>query len=161
MWDWFKISFVCHSFVLFLFLLIISIMSIYFQRFAYSPPLTVPSNLFSFFHRRYMPTPDEQLARSYSFELRPNINSHLPSMDNFSPTLRYSNIQRILREDLPIEKPLRSSTSTNGLVNTAMISSQVSLTNRKVTFHYFAKWNISSSSSFSHEEENHCDRSRL
>lgn len=101
-----------------------------------------------------MGTPDEHLARSYSFELRPNNNSYLPSMDNFSPTLRYSNIQKILREDMPIEKPLRSSTSTNALVNSTMISSQVSLPNRKVylSLILYLPMNI---------EENHCDRSRL
>jgi hypothetical protein len=81
-----------------------------------------------------MGTTDEQLARSYSFELRPN-NFLLPSMDdNISPAIRYPTSQKIIRQNIYTEKPSRSS-SINVLVNSAMIGSQVSLTNRKVDFH--------------------------
>jgi hypothetical protein len=74
---------------------------------------------------------DEQLARSYSFELRPN-SSILTNMDDISPSIRYPTSQRMFRSENNQEKPLRSS-SVNVLINSAMIgSSQVSLTNRKV-----------------------------
>jgi hypothetical protein len=81
-------------------------------------------------YSKYMGNTDEQLARSYSFELRPN-NSLLPSMDDISPSIRYPTSQRMFRQENNQEKPLRS-TSVNVLINSTMMgSSQVSLTNRK------------------------------
>jgi len=83
-----------------------------------------------------MGTTDEQLARSYSFELRPN-NSIVPSMDDISPSIRYPTSQKIIRQENYLEKPLRSS-SVNVLINSTMLGSQISLTNRKVVlFHQF------------------------
>lgn len=105
-----------------------------------------------------MGTPDEQLARSYSFEIRPTNHSLLPSMDHFSPAVRYPIIQRNLREEIPMEKPLRASTSANGLVNSSMISSQVSLPNRKVISHLLSK--IVLPMNIEKKEKNDCDRSR-
>jgi hypothetical protein len=75
------------------------------------------------------------LARSYSFEIRPN-NILLPSVDNISPAVRYPTFQQMNRQENIAEKPLRSS-SVNVLVNSAMIGSQISLPNRKVAFFFF------------------------
>jgi hypothetical protein len=69
---------------------------------------------------------EQQLARSYSFELHRN-NFMLPTVDNISPAVRYPTAQQRNTK----EKSLRSS-SINALVNSAMIGSQVSLSNRKV-----------------------------
>ncbi|UJR37223.1 hypothetical protein I4U23_029932 [Adineta vaga] len=69
---------------------------------------------------------EQQLARSYSFELRRN-NCMLPSTVNPSPTVRYPIVQQ---RNNPIEKPLRSS-SVNVLMNNSMIGSRASLPNRK------------------------------
>ncbi|CAF0801349.1 unnamed protein product [Adineta steineri] len=71
----------------------------------------------------------QQLARSYSFELRRN-NFMLPSVDNnnISPAVRYPTAQ----QRNMIEKPLRSS-SINVLTNnnSSMIASRMSLPNRQ------------------------------
>ena len=80
---------------------------------------------------RYMGSADENsqeqhLARSYSFELRPN-HFPLPSVDYTPPCVRYPTSE----QRHAMERSQRSS-STNGLVNSAMIGSQVSLPNRKV-----------------------------
>ncbi len=149
MWDWFKILF---------FLSDIHRLCQYFQRFAYHPPpiaifffscssydiiilhlMFLFSFLFFcilFYIYRYIGSTDEQqLARSYSFEIRPN-NIILPSVDNISPAVRYPTFQQMNRQENITEKPLRSS-SVNVLVNSAMIGSQISLPNRKVTFFFF------------------------
>jgi hypothetical protein len=77
-----------------------------------------------------MGSPDEQLARSYSFELRPN-NFISPSVENSSPAVRYPTTEKMIRQENMNEKPLRAS-SVNVLMNSAMIGSRVSLPNRKV-----------------------------
>ena len=71
---------------------------------------------------RYMANADE-LARSYSFELRP-----LPSFENTTPAVRYPTS---IHQETITERPIRSS-SVNVLMNSAMIGSQISLPNRKV-----------------------------
>lgn len=76
---------------------------------------------------------DQTLSRSYSFEL-PSNNSHLSTMDLMSPSARYFPSEQRNQ----IEKNFRSS-SINGLVNSAMIGSQVSLTNRKVSLIYLLR----------------------
>ena len=83
---------------------------------------------------RYMGSADENsqeqhLSRSYSFELRPN-HFPLPSVDYTPPCVRYPTSEQ-QQQRRAMERSQRSS-STNGLVNSAMISSQVSLPNRKV-----------------------------
>ncbi|CAF0736235.1 unnamed protein product [Rotaria sordida] len=67
---------------------------------------------------------EQQLSRSYSFELQRN-NFLLPS-----PDINYPTLQQMNRQRNNFDKSLRSS-SINALVNTAMIGSQVSLSNRK------------------------------
>ncbi len=66
---------------------------------------------------------EQQLARSYSFELHRN-NFMLPTVDNISPAVRYPTVQQ--------RNTKEKSSSINALVNSAMIGSQVSLSNRKV-----------------------------
>jgi hypothetical protein len=95
----------------------------------------IPLDVSFFFNCRYIEGTDEnfqeqQLARSYSFELR-RTNNLLPSIENISPAVRYPTSQKIIRQENIKEKPLRSS-SINVLMNSAMIGSQVSLPNRKV-----------------------------
>ncbi|CAF4870237.1 unnamed protein product, partial [Rotaria sp. Silwood1] len=67
---------------------------------------------------------EQQLARSYSFELQ--RNNFLLS----SPDIGYPTSQQMNRQRNNFDKSLRSS-SINALVNTCMIDSQVSLSNRK------------------------------
>jgi hypothetical protein len=54
-------------------------------------------------------------------------------VDNISPAVRYPSSQQMIRRQNIIEKPLRSS-SINVLMNSAVVGSQISLPNRKVTF---------------------------
>lgn len=70
----------------------------------------------------------DELARSYSFEIRPNQYT-LESMETRTPTVRYPTSYR---PEIALEKPHRSS-SVNALMNSAMIESENSLANRKVT----------------------------
>jgi len=99
---------------------------------------------FIFIYRYIGSTDEQQLARSYSFEIRRN-NNLLPIVDNISPAVRYPTSQQMNRQENVIEKPLRSS-SVNVLVNSAMIGSQISLPNRKVGSFFFSKdsltWNM-------------------
>ena len=69
----------------------------------------------------------QQMARSYSFELRRN-NCTIPSTETTSSAVRYPSAQP--RTNL-VEKPLRSS-SVNVLMNSSMIGSRASLPIRKV-----------------------------
>ena len=70
------------------------------------------------------------MARSYSFEIRPQ-NNLLPSIENISSAVRYPTSQQMIRYENITEKPLRCS-SMNVLMNSAVIGSQNSLLNRKV-----------------------------
>ncbi|CAF2070223.1 unnamed protein product [Rotaria magnacalcarata] len=76
---------------------------------------------------------EQQLARSYSFELRRN-NFLLPSIDNTSPDISYPTSYQMNRERINLDKSLRS-TSINVLVNSgAMLGSQNSLSTRKESY---------------------------
>jgi len=67
----------------------------------------------------------DELARSYSFEIRRNQDS----MENQTPTVRYPTYYR--QENLFDKLPARSS-SINVLMNSSINTHDYSLTNRKV-----------------------------